>query len=251
MPDFVRFTKNGLIAFDWSPEKQEYLPEELDDRGNVVNLRCRCEIEPGTTLGDIFRAVEADLILKSMIAFYSWCSPINEFHEQAKLPKPLNTDACGFYPIVELILEGYAGVHSERRPKPDEPKMRFENAYLHFGGIGVDGEHYSVSCTPMNELADVPVRLVNAIGFRKDYTEKPFGEEPLDYCWSLLDVLDAIYFDISFHGGPKQNEEFIEMLNDRVKEIQSGEAELTKMTFDDEGNIVWEDIDNHEIHPDA
>jgi hypothetical protein len=247
MSDFVRFTKNGLVAFSWSPEKREYLPEEPDERGNVVNLRSRCEIEPGTTLGDIFKAVETDVILKDVIAFYSWCSPIDEFHAEAKKPKPLIFDT----PMVELVLEGYAEVHTTRKPKEGEPKMRFDGVYLHFGGIGEDGVNYSISCTPMYELADVPVRLVTTVDFRKDYKDRPFGEEPLEYCYSLLDVLDAIYFDISFHGGPKENKEFIEMLNERMEEIESGSAKLVEMKFDEEGEIVWEDVDNHEIHPDA
>jgi hypothetical protein len=244
MSDFVRFTKNGLIAFDWSPEKREYLPEEPDERGNIVNLRSRCEIEPGTTLGDIFKAVETDFILKSTIAFYSWCAPIDEFHEAAKKPKPEKIDGVK---IVELVLEGYAEVHSARKTKKYESKARFESPYLHFGGVGDDGERYSVSCTPMNELADVPVRLVETVEFRKDYSEKPFGEEPLEYCWSLLDVLDAIYYDISFHGGPKENEEFIEMLHDRLDEINKNPDQLVEMKFDDEGEIVWESPDPNSL----
>jgi hypothetical protein len=246
MSDFVRFTKNGLVAFDWDGEKREYVVEDMDERGNIVNLRSRCEIEPGTTLGDIFKAVEADVLLKDVIRFYSWCAPIDEFHEAAKLP-PAEKEGVT---IVELVLEGYAEVHTNRKPKEGESKMSYEKAYLHFGGTGDDGERYSVSCTPMRELADVPVRLVNTVDFRKDYVEKPFGE-PMETCYSLLEVLDGIYFDISFHGGPKENEEFIEMLHERMEDIQNGTAKLVEMKFDEEGEIVWEDIDNHEIHPDA
>lgn len=34
--------------------------------------------------------------------------------------------------------------------------------------------------------------------------------------------MDAIYWDISFMGGPKDNEEFIEDMNERLKDIELG-----------------------------
>lgn len=39
----------------------------------------------------------------------------------------------------------------------------------------------------------------------------------------MLEILDAIYDDISFHGGPAENAAFIEQMKDTVEKIKSGE----------------------------
>src|ERR1044071_9426246 len=97
MSDFVRFTKNGLVAFDWNSEKQEYLPDpKPHPAGNIINLRTTVELEQGITLGDVFRAVEADEMLMDMISFYSWCAPIREFHAAAKIPRKPFVEATEF-----------------------------------------------------------------------------------------------------------------------------------------------------------
>jgi hypothetical protein len=43
--------------------------------------------------------------------------------------------------------------------------------------------------------------------------------------YNLQDVLDAIYWEISFHGGPAQKNEVKDMLKERVDEIKSGLAD--------------------------
>ena len=40
-----------------------------------------------------------------------------------------------------------------------------------------------------------------------------------------MEVLDAIYWDISFMGGPADNREFIEDMKSRLDDYDSGEAE--------------------------
>ena len=91
------------------------------------------------------------------IAQYSWCRAIQEFHDEAKLPPPENIETR----IVEIVIEAFSELHVARKGKKvfaDKP-MSFNGVWLHLTGIGEDGEHYSISCTPMNELANVPVRL--------------------------------------------------------------------------------------------
>ena len=47
--------------------------------------------------------------------------------------------------------------------------------------------------------------------------------------FSLLDILDAIYFDISFHGPPSQRDEFIDEMRGRIEEIDLGIVETRPM----------------------
>ena len=222
---------------EWNSDTLEYAPD-LAPKSQIINLRTRCEIEPGVTLGDIFQAVQDDKTLMDFIAQYSWCWAIQEFHDEAKLPPHETIDTK----IVEILIEAYSELHTARKGKktfPEKP-MSFNGVWLHFTGIGEDGVHYSISCTPMNELANVPVRLSNTCTFDKDF-ERLF-EQPCEYCFSLLDVLDAIYFDISFHGSPSQNKEFIQGLKGMVDEINEHPEQLIEMKFDEDGEIIWEDL---------
>lgn len=224
MSDFVRFTKEGLISFDWDGTTRTYVPDPLPDaRGQICNLRVRCEIEPGVTLGDIFKAVENQPLLVDFITCYSWCNPIREFHEQAKLPTP-EPDADDKTQIVEILIEAWAEVHSARKKQKvlTEKPMRFDGVWFHFTGIGKDGIHYSLSCIPMNEIANIPVRLTETCNFRKDF--EPLFDLPTEFTFSLLDVLDTIYWDISFHGGPKENAEFIDDLRGKIEELKECKA---------------------------
>jgi len=213
---------SGLIAFDWDGKKQEYVPRDEQDTF-LHELRTRCEIEAGVTLGDIFRAVDADKAVKNFIACYSWC-PVNEFHEEAKLPpsEPLEGDEK----IIELRLEGFAEFHNEFTGRREKRKvvegkpLRFESVWIHLTGVGENGENYSVFCTPPNDLAQIPVTLVNTCRFSLDFEE--LFDQPVETCYSLLEVLDAIYFDISFYGGPKQNKEFLEGLKEQIRQIDNG-----------------------------
>jgi hypothetical protein len=246
MSDFVRFTKNGLIAFDWDGEKQEYVPDlEPHPAGNIINLRSRAELDPGVTLGDVFRAVEADEMLMDVIAFYSWCSPIREFHAAAKIPREPFVEASEFVkdeygtmqpahegeedPIVEVVLEAFGEFHRNYKDKNGPPS--FEGVWWHFSGTAKSGQSYGISCTPVNELVDAVVKIEPMIHFSKSFEKMDDVLPPATITCSLLDFLDCIYFDISFHGGPQQNKEFIEKMVGMVDDIKSGKAKTVPFDF--------------------
>lgn len=246
MSDFVRLGKTGIIAFEWDGDKQENIPYTPVEA--IMNLRSRCELEDGVTLGDIFKAVDADPKLMEFIAHYSWCGPIKEFHEEAKLPRPEVKEATDFVkdensgmmvpanegesdPIVELTVESYAEFHKNYKDKNGPPS--FEGVWWHFGGTGKSGTNYSVSYTPMNEIAHVPVIIKPLVHFNKDFLPME-SLPPAEITISLLDFLDAIYFDISFHGGPKDNRAFVEELKGMMEEIDNGTAKLVPFEFHDE-----------------
>ena len=61
---------------------------------------------------------------------------------------------------------------------------------------------------------------------------------PCEYSFSLLEVLDCIYDDISFHGSPSDNKKFIENLKEMVDEINEHPEQLFEMKFNDDGEII-------------
>jgi hypothetical protein len=213
MADFVKVTKQGIVAYQWNHIKRDY--ELMTVRETALpHLRCRVDLEDGLTLGDVFSAVNADPLLMEVISAYSWCGPIHEFHEQAQQPRPTPEDTEE--PLVAVVVSPFADFHGNT----------FDGVYMHFSGLGANGTHFGISCTAMNELAHLPVCIEKTIHFNKDY-EKMLDAE---YTPSLLEFLDAIYWDISFHGGPKENAEFIADLKQTMKEIETGTAKLTPFT---------------------
>lgn len=191
-----------------------------------------CEVDEDVTLGDIFRMVGDDDFLKSFIALYSWCGPIDEFH-QAALEDPKPSEDLWYLRVHRIV-----DIHTY--------KGETTFALSHdFGGVGELCEdekeyydkhpdkpratktHYSVSYSPMNTLAHLPVFLESMVDVqefnrgRREYDEYFKGFFP----FTLLDFLDAIYWDISFVGGPEDNAAFMEDMSERVAEAKEGLAE--------------------------
>ena len=217
MADFVRLTKQGLIPFEWDGDKQEYVPM-LKGENSLHLLRNRCEIEPGVTLGDLFDAVSRDEDLMDFIARYSWCRAIDAFHAEALRPPNVTEPTEADADLVEIVIEMFGEVHRNYQDasKPDT----FEGIYPHISGIDAKGESWGISFMGMNELAALPLRLIPTITFSKNF-ETMFVAE---YSMSLLEVLDAIYWEISFHGGPEDTAKLKDSLIQAVEEIKAGTA---------------------------
>jgi hypothetical protein len=224
MADFIKITKTGFIPYEWDGDLQEYKSKPSETV--IGDLRSRCEIDEDVTLGDIFQAVDNDPLIKHTIAAYAWCGAIDRFHVQAKEPnKPHDVDDTT---LTELNIEAFAGIHCYDgldgcHAVPDS----FEGITMDFSGIAANGQTYSVSMSPMYKLASLPVRIQKTITITKNF-------EPLltaSYEPSLLEVLDAIYWDISFYGNPEQTADFFEELKERSKEVEDGTATLVPFNF--------------------
>ena len=210
---YVEFTPDGLFVVGY---KGKNLVRRKIKKSRILSyLRMRCEIAEDTKLIDIFNTVENYQSLKKVISFYSWCSSINEFHVQAQEPTSNSATKIEY-------LEIYTHHCSYQQ------KLIDLEVDIGFHGIGKNMS-YSVSCTPMYEIAHLPVKL------KKEVVFWGLNKQKMDAttCYSLLEVLDAIYFDISFYGNPEQNQEFLEELKQRVDDINSGKANLIEWKLDE------------------
>jgi hypothetical protein len=238
MGDHVKITKNGFLDVSWNGETKEY--EERERETYVPALRQRCVIDEGVTLKDLFAAVEKDEILKDFISMYSWCSHIDEFLAQIKEtpPEPDRSEKL-FY--LEIYWHAEAFTYRKKDLKPSF------DAYVGFHAWGEPDEYaqkrgddktcYGVSYTPMYYLADLPIKLNEEIEIThtEQKNKRDFQDTVLfkgESCFSLLEVLDAIFDDISWHGGPAGNAAFVEEMKERVEEIKDGRAET----------VPWEDL---------
>lgn len=213
----VRITQDGLRSYDWDGDIKQNVEEHVDSF--VCRLRCACTIDTGVTLGDIFRFVAADPALSTFIGAYCWCD-MDAFHIEALLPAAKSSD------LTRLEISVYAEV--------DENDFELS---IDFGGIGPpsdtmrsEGERsnevrWGVSLSPVNEFAALPVVLNHVLSVRKEFQEVWVSH----YTFSLLEILEAIYFDISFHGGPASRDAFGASLSDMVADVEAGTATLVPL----------------------
>lgn len=212
MSDVVVFEHDSLDSYDWDSEQKAKVkvPFRLSD------LRCRVKISPGVTLGEIFKSVDRHPELKQVIAAYAWCGSIDEFHAEALKPRPEEQAEESKDRIVKLIVKQYAQLS-------DENEHKDFNIITEFCGSGPNKERWSVSCTPMNELAHLPVEIDETFTIERNWKEEILS---IQKSLNLLEFLDAIYWDISFHGSPEDNARFVEELQQQIKEIDNGTAKL-------------------------
>lgn len=223
--DCVVLSKEGMWRNYWDSETREYLKIPVENEEVFRRLRDACEIEDGMTLLDIMRIVESNDILKMFIGEFSWCPDIDDFHVQVNetiRSKEIDPDYDDNMEYLEVYWETHYHKNKSFSLSPG------------FHGWGYDPEleregGYAIEFTPLYDLADYPVKLNKEI---KVYVLDPKNTNVVfegTQHYSLLDVLDAIYFEVSFVGGPEEVAEMRRSLMDTVEGIKSGEIETFPM----------------------
>ena len=197
----VIISKGGLKESVWDQERQKYTVIPVDPLRVFAKLRMSCFVEDDVTLLDFINIVDEIKPLKLFISQYSWCRAIDEFHAQAR--EPMRTDEN---PILYLEVRWLKSC-GEHYPSTDFVGFAKEPPGYEFpDGTGM--VRYSVSYTPLYNLADAKLRL------------NPIHNGKTLY-FTFLDVLDAVYDDISFMGGPQDNVEFLEEMKSRMEEFEA------------------------------
>lgn len=205
--DSIRITKEGFKYFCWDGDIRQYAERPI--RSLLRCLREACQIDSDVTLGDIFKAVDRDEAFKHFIGDWAWCN-VTAFHKEAFLATLTPSDLhC--IEISKYFEWGKCGDDGET---------------VHVIGVAAADEdgstHYALDFTPVNELQHLSVVLKPTMEIRKD-CEK-IAE--IEATFSLLDVLGGIYYEISFNGDPAERDERSHELQDVVREIKKGTAEL-------------------------
>jgi hypothetical protein len=251
MAEFIEFTPKGLVVHKWDKKKKKSVAKRAKKLNIITHLRDRCEIAEGTTLKQIFETVDKYKFLKLVISQYSWCHHLEDFHAQAQEPQRRDDDT---EKIDFLEIYHHPEVHKfvENKKHPGGVRERTVtvdfDTDVGFHGIGPipEGKEeeygntktigYSVSYSPMWELADLPVKLNKQFDVyepfvlgqhKRDNPPKKLLTATREF--TLLEVLDAIYWDISFMGGPADNADFLEDISEKVEQIKNGEIPLIPM----------------------
>lgn len=229
------FTSMGLIEKTWDGDLRKDVTSVPSDERILRCLRNACSIEDGVTLLEIFQSVDKYPSLKGFIADYSWCGALEEFHVQATWPDPKSEHSSGIE---------YLEVYRHASADKFQGKVSFgvDVGFRGIGvptceddkiGVGLDGKlRYSVSYCPLWEIAHLPVKLNHECVI---YTPWEKGKSPNELLratggyLSLLEVLDAIYDDISFVGSPGEKADFIEDIRETTEGIKSGEIKTVPL----------------------
>ncbi len=241
MIEYLRIRPSGLVvgrfnsdrfqaakkAKESTKDREQFCDEDIPTDHNVLTLlRCVIDrIEPGVTMGDIFRMVKSYPILEGFIGQYSWCWGIEAIHREADQPllkvyqPPADDEEEDEEPMVALVLEQYGTI--------------YEKGHLELGldlcgrSEETDGvcTKFGVSMTPANELAPLPIELSeDLLVFKRPELGGPFLTCRRGV--TLLEFLDAIYWEISFYGSPEERTEMRDEIRQTVAEIKSGLAKV-------------------------
>lgn len=203
------FTKRGLktVRFNDEKEKEEIFLEEHPAR----HINHYCEIEEGTTLKQIMNVVAKDEVLSAIIGIYSDVTDIQGWHDQLNKKSTRKVD-----------LERIEIYRSGQIYKKDI------QLWTEWHGVLKKKEHGSkladLSYTDLCDIAHVPVVLNHKFKIWGDWQNKK-DTPHIDFrTWfTMLEVLHPIYYDVGFHGSPKDREAIKEeidgKLNGLLKEL--------------------------------
>jgi len=221
----IHITKSGFQCLDWDPELHKDV--QLLDAVLVKCLRDAVTlVEEDVTLGDILAFVANDEFLPFFIGSYSGCNVLEIYQEIKDGVKPLVPEDDAKYCTVAMDVE----VRPDHKCKTHK---RIETD-LDFYGCGNDGKAYGLDLTSLAEIAALPFRLEsNAILWHrgKDSDER---EEGLEFTPTLLEILDTIFFDLSFYGSSTEKADVVETLQQQVKSIEDGTATLVPLDLGEE-----------------
>jgi len=172
----AKSTYSCFLSYDGLRDERYSLIPHSD---TMTCLMSHCAISSQTTLGDIFRFVNNNKMLKAFMSEYSLCN-IAQFHKAAKTkPNKFSTD------VRYLQIGSYGEFFSKK-------------FYIGSKFYGVarkpTGTEISVTTTPLNELVHLPVLTDNKFTIRFARNSKTFASCFKDF--TILDILHAIYWDI-------------------------------------------------------
>lgn len=179
----------------------------------LSDLQSNIEFEDGVTFGDLFNAVKEHDVLVEVMKHVAICYDIEEFHTQAKLP-PIQSDFSHIEFQWHIYLSDVIDLTCD------------------WVGIGNDGESYSISFEPMNVLAALPIKLVEATNIKTTVIKTGNQDIETRKYFTLLDILTLVYAEISFHGSPEATAKVKEELIEMGKDIEAGRVQVIPIDWE-------------------
>ena len=138
MSEHVELCADGIFTHKWDSEQKQYIRKRAKKMTVCTQLRNNCEIAPGTTLGQIFAAIDKYKLLKLFVSQYSWCRAIDEFHAQAL--EPMRNSSEEKMTHLEIYWHAEVNMFTEKIKHPGGLRERIKSADFElsvgFHGIG-------------------------------------------------------------------------------------------------------------------
>jgi len=194
------FTKTGLKTV-----KQEV---RTSCKHPIIHLNHLCEIDEGVTVKDIMKVVAKDKLLSLVVSCYSDVSDIEMFHhelnkkgEREKSFHYIEVYKSGDFFGGEInIYSDWHGVDSKKTCKYCGHKKWPDH-----------GHFFALDFIPLNEIANIEVKLNKRLIVRESYKKIALD---VKCSFTLLDILHAIYYDISFYGGPSKRDVLLKQVKE-------------------------------------
>jgi hypothetical protein len=201
------------MSVKWNPAKKR--EDVFKPKHPVSHINNICEIEEGVTLRDIMNLVANDKMLTTFVSLYSSVNHIEEFHEELNVKYNKKEKECDYLEVHRVgdLFENELNCWTDISGVNTKETCKYCN-----DEAWPDHKHYiSYSYTPLYKYAMLPVKLDKRFTVRDFKKDKILLNVTQDF--ALIDILHAIYFDISFHGGPKDRDKFCKSLKRQVKNL--------------------------------
>lgn len=225
-----------LIETYWhyNAETKKGAYQEKDVTASAIRrLFESCELEDNITLKDIFLLMQTELELFDTF-IGNWCEEIitegltgppkintgydPEEIEYFELDKTIHTDPTGTYGTDRPDFGGKGWVLREDK-LADWKNEDGSDCVEWTKGSRIP---WGVSCTPANEIINIPVRLKNDLTvYNNDIESKDFHKKIISYpnCgFTLGDILNGIIWELSFFGGPASRDKAKKEMKDSIDE---------------------------------
>jgi hypothetical protein len=208
-----KFNKKGLMTVKWNGEKRK--DEVYPAKHPILHINDICEFDKGVTLKAIMNLVASDELLTKIVAIYSSVNHIEDFHKEINQKcsnKDKDVDYLEIYRSGE-IFDGELSTWTDWHGVNTKEKCD----YCGKKEWPDHGHYISYSYTPTYEVANIPIKLNERLIIRENYNKVVLD---VNQKMTLLEILHAIYYDISFHGGPKDRDKFLKEMNKQAKDIK-------------------------------
>ena len=216
-----RITKDGLLIYLPNDDDEDIGWKKASAKASQY-LSLSCEIDEGVTLGEVLALVQEDEMVQFFLTRYSHCN-IDVWNATLKDEvEPSDLDYLEIAWRAELF-DSRVDIHTD------------------LGGISISEDmNYSISGSSLAKYAHLPVKLNTRFEMYKYPNvgeQYPKDNEDLkivkgDRTFTLLEVLDAIYYDISFYGNPENADKIMKEMQETIKKYEDGELET----------ISWEEM---------
>lgn len=234
----LKITKGGkLIETEWvydeAKKEGSYVSTDVTDQG-IRHLLNGATLDEGVTLKDIFLFLNTELdIYDSIIG--NWCKDI--VTEGLTQPEKIFN---GYNPDEIEYLELYWNLHQQAEGtyglvRPDFHGVGWvlqQDKLFEWGEVEwPKGQRipWGLSFTPTNELINLPLKLNPELDVydddhdSADWGKKLFTVKKPDF--KLVDILNGVIWELSFHGGPPSRQKLRDELHEAVDKIKKEESE--------------------------